>query len=60
MSNFDEEFTSEEPVLTPPKESRLLTNEEQVLFGTISLLVLLVVAVAFFFSVCLFSVCLVQ
>ncbi|XP_068731739.1 serine/threonine-protein kinase N2-like isoform X2 [Montipora capricornis] len=33
VSNFDEEFTSEEPVLTPPKESRLLTNEEQVLFA---------------------------
>lgn len=32
VSNFDEEFTSEEPVLTPPKESRLLTNEEQALF----------------------------
>ena len=30
VSNFDEEFTSEEPVLTPPKESRPLSREEQV------------------------------
>ena len=30
MSNFDEEFTSEEPVLTPPKEARPLSSEEQV------------------------------
>merc|ERR1719423_49430 len=32
VSNFDEEFTSEKPVLTPPKESRTLTDEEQTLF----------------------------
>ena len=30
VSNFDEEFTSEDPVLTPPKEPRHLTVEEQV------------------------------
>lgn len=30
VSNFDEEFTSEEPVLTPPKEIRPLSREEQV------------------------------
>lgn len=33
VSNFDEEFTSEEPVLTPPKESRPLSREEQALFA---------------------------
>nr|XP_058969985.1 serine/threonine-protein kinase N2-like isoform X2 [Pocillopora verrucosa] len=33
VSNFDEEFTSEEPVLTPPKEARPLNSEEQVLFA---------------------------
>ncbi|RMX41175.1 hypothetical protein pdam_00019193 [Pocillopora damicornis] len=33
VSNFDEEFTSEEPVLTPPKEARPLSSEEQVLFA---------------------------
>jgi len=32
VSNFDEEFTSEKPVLTPPKESRALTDDEQLLF----------------------------
>merc|ERR1719370_2553532 len=32
VSNFDEEFTSEKPVLTPPKESRTLTDDEQLLF----------------------------
>ena len=32
VSNFDEEFTSEKPVLTPPKESRVLTEAEQRLF----------------------------
>merc|ERR1711992_491378 len=31
VSNFDEEFTSEKPVLTPPKESRNLTDDEQLL-----------------------------
>jgi protein kinase N len=30
VSNFDEEFTSEEPILTPPKEARSLSIEEQV------------------------------
>lgn len=33
VSNFDEEFTTEEPVLTPPKDRRLLTDEEQSLFN---------------------------
>jgi len=32
VSNFDEEFTSEKPLLTPPKESRALTEDEQLLF----------------------------
>ncbi|XP_013394194.1 serine/threonine-protein kinase N2 isoform X3 [Lingula anatina] len=32
VSNFDEEFTSERPILTPPKERRPLTNNEQLLF----------------------------
>lgn len=32
VSNFDEEFTSEKPQLTPPKEPRHLTEEEQVYF----------------------------
>ncbi|XP_034255126.1 serine/threonine-protein kinase N isoform X3 [Thrips palmi] len=32
VSNFDEEFTSEKPQLTPPKEPRPLTDEEQNLF----------------------------
>lgn len=32
VSNFDEEFTSEKPHLTPPKEPRLLTDQDQVLF----------------------------
>ena len=36
MSNFDEEFTSEKPVLTPPKEARLLTEQEQMLFADFS------------------------
>ncbi len=36
MSNFDEEFTSEKPVLTPPKESRNLTDGEQALFADFS------------------------
>ncbi len=30
ISNFDEEFTSEEPVLTPPKNPRPLRTKEQV------------------------------
>lgn len=29
VSNFDEEFTSEKPQLTPPKEPRHMTDEEQ-------------------------------
>jgi len=32
VSNFDEEFTSEKPKLTPPKEARELTGDEQILF----------------------------
>uniref|UniRef100_A0A4W4H8L8 protein kinase C n=2 Tax=Electrophorus electricus TaxID=8005 RepID=A0A4W4H8L8_ELEEL len=33
VSNFDEEFTSEAPVLTPPREPRLLSREEQGMFA---------------------------
>uniref|UniRef100_A0AAY4E5E3 protein kinase C n=1 Tax=Denticeps clupeoides TaxID=299321 RepID=A0AAY4E5E3_9TELE len=33
VSNFDEEFTSEAPILTPPREPRVLTANEQELFG---------------------------
>lgn len=29
VSNFDEEFTSEKPQLTPPKEPRHMTEDEQ-------------------------------
>ncbi|XP_030061246.1 serine/threonine-protein kinase N2 isoform X2 [Microcaecilia unicolor] len=29
VSNFDDEFTSEAPILTPPREPRLLSSEEQ-------------------------------
>ena len=36
VSNFDEEFTSEKPVLTPPKDSRTLTEQEQMLFADFS------------------------
>lgn len=32
VSNFDEEFTSEKPHLTPPKEYRPISNEDQQLF----------------------------
>ncbi|XP_054290402.1 serine/threonine-protein kinase N-like [Macrosteles quadrilineatus] len=32
VSNFDEEFTSELPQLTPPKDPRPLTDDEQTLF----------------------------
>ncbi|XP_076353703.1 serine/threonine-protein kinase N isoform X2 [Tachypleus tridentatus] len=32
VSNFDEEFTSERPALTPPKDPRMLTAEEQQMF----------------------------
>jgi len=30
VSNFDEEFTQEEPILTPPKNRRSLTTAEHV------------------------------
>uniref|UniRef100_A0A6Q2XTZ3 protein kinase C n=1 Tax=Esox lucius TaxID=8010 RepID=A0A6Q2XTZ3_ESOLU len=33
VSNFDEEFTSEAPVLTPPREPRILTAKDQELFA---------------------------
>ncbi|XP_055379850.1 serine/threonine-protein kinase N isoform X7 [Condylostylus longicornis] len=33
VSNFDEEFTSEKPALTPPKEPRHLTEEEHMFFA---------------------------
>ncbi|KAM6963099.1 serine/threonine-protein kinase N2-like [Aplochiton taeniatus] len=32
VSNFDEEFTAEAPVLTPPREPRVLTAQEQEMF----------------------------
>ncbi|XP_053674226.1 serine/threonine-protein kinase N [Anopheles nili] len=32
VSNFDEEFTSEKPALTPPKDPRVLTETEQTYF----------------------------
>lgn len=32
VSNFDEEFTSEKPQLTPPKDPRPLSDLEQSLF----------------------------
>ncbi|XP_075471719.1 serine/threonine-protein kinase N2 isoform X2 [Ascaphus truei] len=32
VSNFDDEFTSEAPILTPPREPRLLSEEEQETF----------------------------
>ena len=32
VSNFDDEFTSEKPVLTPPKDPRILNEEDQSLF----------------------------
>lgn len=32
ISNFDEEFTSQKPILTPPKEVALLTRKEQTVF----------------------------
>lgn len=31
-SNFDEEFTSQKPILTPPEEAALLTRKEQTVF----------------------------
>ncbi|XP_043941567.1 serine/threonine-protein kinase N2 [Protopterus annectens] len=33
VSNFDEEFTSEMPILTPPREPRVLSDEEQCMFA---------------------------
>ncbi|XP_030647332.1 serine/threonine-protein kinase N2 [Chanos chanos] len=33
VSNFDEEFTSEAPILTPPREPRVLTGTEQDMFS---------------------------
>lgn len=32
VSNFDTEFTSEKPILTPPKDRNPLTEAEQLLF----------------------------
>ncbi|XP_039591726.1 serine/threonine-protein kinase N2-like [Polypterus senegalus] len=32
VSNFDDEFTSEAPILTPPREPRVLSLEEQIMF----------------------------
>ncbi|KAJ7409262.1 Serine/threonine-protein kinase N2 [Pitangus sulphuratus] len=32
ISNFDEEFTSQKPILTPPEEVALLTRKEQTVF----------------------------
>ncbi|XP_055979151.1 serine/threonine-protein kinase N2 isoform X2 [Sorex fumeus] len=32
VSNFDDEFTSEAPILTPPREPRILSEEEQKMF----------------------------
>lgn len=32
VSNFDDEFTSEAPILTPPREPRLLSEDEQDMF----------------------------
>jgi len=32
VSNFDEEFTSEEPVLTPAKERKMLSTTDQAQF----------------------------
>ncbi|XP_036376913.1 serine/threonine-protein kinase N2-like isoform X1 [Megalops cyprinoides] len=36
VSNFDNEFTSEAPVLTPTREPRVLTGEEQEMFSDFS------------------------
>uniref|UniRef100_A0A8C7MUJ6 protein kinase C n=1 Tax=Oncorhynchus kisutch TaxID=8019 RepID=A0A8C7MUJ6_ONCKI len=33
VSNFDDEFTSEVPILTPPREPRVLTAEDQEMFS---------------------------
>ncbi|KAJ6655827.1 hypothetical protein lerEdw1_004691 [Lerista edwardsae] len=32
VSNFDDEFTSEAPILTPPREPRILSEDEQDMF----------------------------
>ena len=32
VSNFDDEFTLEKAILTPPKDHRLLTDQEQMKF----------------------------
>ncbi|XP_078090947.1 serine/threonine-protein kinase N2-like [Mustelus asterias] len=32
VSNFDEEFTAEQATLTPPREPRILTQKEQIMF----------------------------
>ncbi|XP_067876939.1 serine/threonine-protein kinase N2 [Heterodontus francisci] len=32
VSNFDEEFTAEEAILTPPREPRVLAEKEQIMF----------------------------
>lgn len=32
VSNFDEEFTSQQPLLTPPEQAALLTRREQAAF----------------------------
>ena len=36
VSNFDEEFTTEKPVLTPPRDARTLADGEQQLFRDFS------------------------
>jgi hypothetical protein len=33
VSNFDEEFTREEPCLTPPKDYRPITSDDQTKFS---------------------------
>jgi len=33
VSNFDDEFTSEAPILTPPREPRALNSDEQTMFS---------------------------
>uniref|UniRef100_A0A670YJS2 AGC-kinase C-terminal domain-containing protein n=2 Tax=Pseudonaja textilis TaxID=8673 RepID=A0A670YJS2_PSETE len=32
VSNFDDEFTSEAPILTPPREPRILLEDQQDMF----------------------------
>ena len=36
VSNFDEEFTSERAILTPPRDARKLTDADQILFRDFS------------------------